>query len=209
METIGEVLKRYRQARISLEDFSELVKVPINNLRKLEANDFSGLPEDFYIRSYIKLYARHLDLDYKKMEKLYEDQTIGTNPTRKDSQSIPTVQPKKIIITPKIINVGLLVLAGLILAGYLFFQVSKIFATPYLEISYPSKDLVIKENYIGVSGKVEPESEIFINDKQIFPDQSGAFSLTLDLKNGLNIIKFSATKKYSKENVQYRQILVE
>lgn len=210
METIGEVLRRYREARISLEKFSELVKVPVKNLMRLEANEFSSLPEDFYVRNYIKLYAKYLELDFSKLDALYVQQRAGLRQEiEPGSGNYQKYAKKHFYITPTMIKVALLAVLGLALFGYLIFQVRQTFAAPYLKITSPEKDLVIKQNYTEIRGEVEKESQVFVNDREIFADQEGHFKIVLDLKSGINIIKVTATKKHSKESVEYRKILVE
>jgi hypothetical protein len=209
METIGEILKRYREPRIKLNEFSALVKISEKNLARLEANEFSSLPEDFYVRSYIKLYAKYLQLDYPKLEALYVQQRSGLLPDMEEHVNYQKYAKKHFYITPTMIKVAFLVLFGLSLLGYLLFQLQQTFSAPYLKILYPEKDIAIQQNFIEIRGEVEKESQVFVNDREIFADQEGKFKITLDLKSGINIIKVTATKKHSKESVEYRKILVE
>jgi len=209
METIGEVLKRYRKPKMSIEEFAELVKVPLKNLNNLEADDFSSLPDEFTIKGYLKLYSRHLNLDYKKLEKLYLDQTTKVL----DWHRLPKVDMRKsnsrIVITPAIINIAIIIILAVSLLGYLGYQLQKTFAPPALSLISPSSDVQIHENFIQIKGQVEPESEVFINNRQVYADQTGIFMVTIDLQNGLNLITVTAKKKNSEPSVIYRNIIVQ
>lgn len=209
METIGDVLKRYRKPKMSIEEFAELVKVPLKNLNKLEADDFSSLPDEFTIKSYLKLYSRHLNLDYKKLEKLYLDQTTKVLDWHHTPKVNMSSSSSRFVITPAIINIAIIILIAISLLGYLGYQLQKTFAPPSLSLISPSSDVVITEIFIQIKGQVEPESEVFINNRQVYADQSGIFMVTIDLQKGVNLIIVTAKKKNSEASVIYRKIIVE
>ena len=211
METLGQVLSRYRtSAKMSVEDFSILTKIPPKVIRALEADDYSRLSEETYIKGHIKTYANYLNLSHEKLVKLFEEQAKDDKYANiKRGQQTPTAQKTRVLVTPRIIQIAIISLVAVVLIAYLAIQVSNIFQPPFLEISNPSQNLVISEGFIHIQGLTERESLVRINDKEISTQADGSFSTTLDLNPGLNLIKVTAKKKHSKESVIFREILVE
>ena len=75
-------------------------------------------------------------------------------------------------------------------------------------VNQPAENLITLENQITIQGYSEKEVSLKINDRPLLSDKQGGFNLTIDLQKGLNIIKISAQKKHSKEQVVYRKIIV-
>jgi cytoskeleton protein RodZ len=75
-ETLGEYLKREREARhISLEDIPIATRISSPFIRALEENDFGFFSQKEAIPGYLKLYARHLGLDYDDVLRRYTIQS--------------------------------------------------------------------------------------------------------------------------------------
>ncbi|MDF7627020.1 helix-turn-helix domain-containing protein [Leuconostocaceae bacterium ESL0723] len=61
---IGERLKAARKEKgMSLNDVSAATKIQLHYLKSLEAGDFAALPGEFYVRAFIRQYARVLGLN--------------------------------------------------------------------------------------------------------------------------------------------------
>ena len=64
MESLGEFLKQGRVKKgFSLEDLAGLTRIRIENLDSLEREDLEALPTDPYVRGFVKLVCRELDLE--------------------------------------------------------------------------------------------------------------------------------------------------
>ena len=206
METLGQILKRYRESsRLSVLDFSRRTKLTEKIILDLEADSYKDMPGDFYIRGYIKTYASFLKLDQNKLLSMLVNKTSD----KENQDSIPKLKLKKVFITPSIIKAFSIGIIAIFLIGYLIFQVRNIFQPPFLEVTTPDKNLAITQSFIDIRGLTEREARVFINNKEIFTDANGFFGLTLDLQSGINLIKISAIKKHSKESVVFREILVQ
>ena len=96
------------------------------------------------------------------------------------------------------------VLALLII--YLFYRIIIIFLPPYLEVITPVNQAEVKNFSLEVRGKVSPTADVYLNGERL-NNQSGYFQKEVKLLPGLNTLKFSAKKKYSKEKVIYRQVI--
>lgn len=81
METLGQEFKRKREERkVSLKEVAEETRVGVRFLQAIEADDFAALPGGVYTRSFIRTYAKYLDLDeedilarYRKYEVVVEE----------------------------------------------------------------------------------------------------------------------------------------
>ena len=73
----------------------------------------------------------------------------------------------------------------------------------------PTIDIVIEKSYIIIKGKTDVSASVFINGSPIEYIQNGIFEQRVELLPGLNVIKISAKKRYSKEREVYRRIVVE
>jgi cytoskeletal protein RodZ len=206
-ETLGQVFKRYREAEeLKIEQIEKETKISRRMLLALENDDYAILPDEFFTKNIIKIYAQFLTLDPNKLLALH-DKNIK-NYAAKDNLPSKS-KPVKEILTPQKVKLILIGAAVLVLLGYMVFQINKVFEPPQLIIYSPDKDLAISENYIEISGKTEKEARVFINEKEIFLNYQGEFKAMLDLQKGMNLIKITAIKKMSKENTIYREILVQ
>jgi len=206
-ETLGQVFQRYRQAdKIKLEKIEQDLKISRKIIQALENDDFAILPDELYTRHIIKAYANYLSLDFNKLLVLYEK---GLKDFKSDQEKKPKQKKMRIYLTPQGFRNGIIVLIIILLLSYLGWQINHIYTPPELIIYQPQEDLIIQENYIEIKGKTAKEARVFVNEKEIFADAMGEFAASIDLQNGLNIIKISAAKKNSKPNIVFREILVQ
>ena len=68
MKSVGQILKKERekQGRTILQIYRE-TKIPEKNLLALEADKYSSLPSATFIKGFISIYAKALELDEKKL----------------------------------------------------------------------------------------------------------------------------------------------
>ena len=73
MQTVGEYLKKERQARdLSVREISQATKISQCYLEFLERDEYGKLPQGPYIKGYISSYARLINVDVEQALKLYE-----------------------------------------------------------------------------------------------------------------------------------------
>jgi len=206
-ETLGQVFQRYRKAeRKKIEQVEKDIRISKRVIESIEADDYEKLPDEVYLKYIIKSYAQYLGLDYNKLLNLYQE-TKKQNIETKSK----TKKPKKVraFLTPQMIRNFIIAIIIIALLSYLGWQINKIFEPPKLVIIEPAQDIIIDQNFIQIIGETEKEATVFINDKEVFLDANGQFKVDLDLQNGVNLIKIRAVKKHSRENVIYRDILVQ
>ena len=74
MGYLGEKLQEAREKKgATIPDASAATKIKVEYLHSLEAEDYDQLPPRTYVKGFLKIYARYLDLDYTLLIQLYEE----------------------------------------------------------------------------------------------------------------------------------------
>lgn len=208
--TIAEELKNAREAKkISLPEAAKKLNINIKYLETMERGDFKDLPAGIYGKKILEEYSSFLKLNTKDVLEFFEDNAPQSNSQKsKDLFSKQTVKQSQFMATPKIIRNVVIVSLALICLVYLGYRMGKIMSPPTLSLYYPEENLVTDRNDIIVSGMAEAESEIIVNGEPVLSDKDGNFSKKINLKEGVNTVTVTAKKKFGRENIIIRQILV-
>lgn len=79
-ETAGSVLRRCREFQnISLEDAAEATKIGKNYLRALENDQPEDLPNQAYLKGFLRIYATHLGLNAEDLLKMMDQTALATD----------------------------------------------------------------------------------------------------------------------------------
>lgn len=209
MVTVGEVFKNKREnLKISLDTASSETKIQKRFLQYIEKNEFSPFESEVFLTGFIKIYAKYLNLDVNKVLALYR----RTNPNKKVEQAPVLKQRKntrgKFRFTPKLIITTILILFGVLVIGYILFQIYKFQSPPKLEITQPKQEETVTAETIVVEGKTEKEVTIEINGVVTEIDEEGNFSREHKLTEGVNIITIKAKKNNNdvQETVEVRKV---
>jgi len=207
------VISRLREARraknLKLTEIAKKLNIDNKYLRAIEAGEYEKLPAGVYGENFIKEYAIFLGFNYEEAVKAFRRDKISSKAYGEENIfSQQVVRKYNFLVMPKIIRSAVIILIVLICFIYLGLYLKNIFSPPELYIYEPENNLSFTLNFIVVRGETEPESEVSINGELIFSDQDGFFSKRVDLKKGVNTIIIIAKKKYSREVMVTRQILV-
>ncbi|MEK7072445.1 MAG: helix-turn-helix domain-containing protein [Patescibacteria group bacterium] len=193
-KNLGEILSEARNSRyINLEEAAKDLNTPFRYLDALEHNNFKDLPNEKYLKVVLKNYSRYLKLDFANLWRILKNSQNFSS-----IHKYKKVEHKYFTSWPNLIRKMAIVV---IIAAILFFlvvKVEQIFAPPLLAISYPSDGMIVESRQIKLTGRSESEVELIINNKEIFVDSRGHFETVIDLQKGLNLIKISAKKRYSR-----------
>lgn len=209
---LGDKLRSLREEhRIKVSALSAALHIPERYLLDLESGRYETLPEEIYVKNFIRAYARTFGRDSSPYLDLYELEARNVRKKRPKEHLVPNVGIKKSHLLPTVFIVrgvvaGLITLSLLI---YLGFEVKKITSPPQLTVIEPKEGMVTRTGEIIVQGQSEPESRIQINGEDVLADSSGAFKEVVRLQRGLNIISISAAKRRSKERILWRRVLYE
>lgn len=216
IKTLGEKLQEHRLSYgLSLEDIARDTQININYLIALENDNFSKLPADVYTRNFLRKYAEFLDLNAETVIETFEQEkniyfkTQKHIKTNKMKQQSGTRKVFAFFLNPQFIKYAGSGIVIILLLVYIGWGVNRIFTPPELLISEPINSLITDDRQVWVKGETEKEVLLTINGQEVISDRQGYFENQIDLQKGLNVIKITAQKKHSKENVQYLQIIVE
>jgi Uncharacterized protein conserved in bacteria len=92
-DRVGDILRKERiTRRIALETIAKDLKLNVKYIKALEANDYSGLPADPYIRVYFRSIAKYLLLDPEEiLKRFYDERGIPPEAYKKDKNSKLTI----------------------------------------------------------------------------------------------------------------------
>jgi hypothetical protein len=203
---VGQLLRRRRTSlRLSLTDVELGTKIRGKYLVKLEAGDYSDLPNDIYMRGFVYNYADYLGLNPEAAVAQYVAER--GEPQRGEVKSPQLAKPKQIILTPKLVALAGSLLAGAAIIGYLSWQFSALGAAPRLELESPTGEQVIYGALVDVRGRASGGADVFINDSPVLTDAQGGFNDKLALQEGVNVIKVTARNRLGKSTSISRDIL--
>ena len=205
IKKIGKVhnlANRLKQAReekgLSLAEVQKEINIQVNYLEVLEKGDYQKLPGGVYVRSWLRIYGELLELPVSELLEDYKTENIINNKLQKAISDNKKDKKDSKLLKPKNIKITIISIIVLTLVGYLFWQVKKIVAPPYIKIIEPSNNHRTKEATISVLGETIPEVELMINNEKVLLDKEGFFKKDINLMLGLNNLEISAKKKYSK-----------
>jgi len=205
--SLGERLKKAREdAGLTLKKFADISKIQIKYLERLEGGEFEKLPAFVYIHGFLGKYAEILNLPLKELLQDYEKQAIDSKHERQTT--LPSLSSPKIIITPKKITWGVIILVSMVVIGYLVYQLDFLIASPKLIVEYPSSDLTINRTTIEISGQSDPSAKLTINGQQVYVEKGGAFRQEINLSPGLNTLDIRAANRFGKSSEIIRRVIV-
>lgn len=112
---IGETLRRAREdLGLTIEEAAEKTRIRSRYLEALEMENFDGLPDDVYVKGFIRSYARLLGLDPKPLVSRYNEQYSRNEPELLES---PPVKAQKRGRAGKRSHFLFFLAAGIILAA--------------------------------------------------------------------------------------------
>ena len=202
--TLGERLSHARLAKkLSLTDVATILSIQEKYIQALEQSTNQILPGEGYARSWIKKYASYLGLDGDAcVEQYQQEKTIQHHvgePAPKLHRHFKWQSWLKIVTGPRALQRLGVVLAAVVLLGYLIWFLIQTFQAPTISFDQAIKDQKTSAPSITISGKTEIGTQVWFNDKDIMVDDRGGFRQDIPLSDGLNIITIHAKKKHSRE----------
>ena len=93
MATFGQKLKERRGQRgLSLEQISEVTRVRVKHLEALECGDFDALPQDVFVKGFLRTYAEYIGADTEALVEEYLRERHGQVTGEADEGSDEIVQ---------------------------------------------------------------------------------------------------------------------
>ncbi|MDP9467843.1 MAG: helix-turn-helix domain-containing protein, partial [Chloroflexota bacterium] len=198
---LGEVLRTAREAKfIDLARVERDTKIRVHYLSSLERGDYRDLPPAVYTRGFLRNYGLYLGLDPEYLVDLYRiesgsavDRPVG--PMR--PRPIAERQGRPFVVSSGAVVAVILTLMVIALVVYVVAEIVIFTGIPELRITDPAGDV---DSYTSheytIRGVTEPNSTVTTEDLRQNPsttaDAQGAFSVTVELVPGANLITLVA-----------------
>ncbi len=209
-ETVAAQLRQARIAKnIELKNAARELGINYIYLDALENGDFKKLPTGIYGKNFLREYAEYLNLNTEELLKMYAEETSPKRKVEKKELFVrQAAKSSRFLTVPGLLKNAIIISLILLCFIYLGLYLKNVTSPPPLQIFSPTENLITKERAINVRGVTEPEAKIIINGEAVLSDDEGYFNKEINLKNGVNAITISSRKKYGRENIITRQILV-
>lgn len=193
----GRAKKRYSRERVA-----KATKIKLEFIEAIEREDWERLPEFPVILGFVKSVAEVLKLNKRQVVALlrrdYPPKVLPVNPK-------PDVSAK-FIWSPRLtffVGIGFVLV---ILLGYLAMQYSSFIKPPNLKVEQPQDGEVVGERQVLVSGKVNPEATLKVNNQPVLVNEDGTFEVEIEIFEGTGEIVVVATSRSGKETAIRRKI---
>jgi cytoskeleton protein RodZ len=119
--SIGERLRRAREARaMSLDDVASQTRIPMRHLQHIEMEEWDALPAATYAIGFTRNYANAIGLDGAALANELRDQIGGPRRRTPVPEFYEPADPAR--VPPKSLIVAVLVIAVLLVGGYLLWR---------------------------------------------------------------------------------------
>jgi cytoskeletal protein RodZ len=207
-KSLGDELRLERERRgEDLKTTAANLKIKPEYIRAIEEEDWQALPPGLYGRIFFKKYLTYLGLNHgalsrkstkKNLPHSFNKSVFFNKVVKRGELRVWPLRWRNLAVTIIIVICFL----------YLLFYLNNIFSPPPLTITAPNEN-VSRGMTLTVAGKADPETEVTINDNSVLLDKNGNFSEVLSVSPGVKTITVKAKKKYSRERVITKQVLVE
>lgn len=191
-EGIGARLTSARLAKkVSLEDISSQLHIPVKQLVALEEEDFSVFSAELYARGAYRAYAMYLGV----YDKLASREMLRTLTHIRQRIPLRLHTPQTWIdslMNPRIIFIMGCICIALVVGGYIAWQVQSFWRLPVLAIDgSPSRS--ISDSSTTITGTTEPFARITVNGEPVLLNGGARFEVSLTLRPGINPVRVEAT----------------
>lgn len=199
---LGQKLFRARKKLgVDLEAAERETKVRVKYLEALEEGDYRALPSNVYVKGFLQSYCKYLGVDFSEIYELYqkEGKVCGMNTDNQLIKTDDNVGKSPIVITPKSFIWPSVILAVILIVGYVFYQVTGFASAPTLVIASPARDMIVSENNLLFEGDTDSDASLTINGQVVTVNSEGHFKESIALQNGLNTVELKAKNKSKRE----------
>lgn len=213
MKSIGQTLKAARlKKNFTIEDIHKFIKVHPKYIKAMENNDYSIFDGKVHSKGFLKIYAEFLELDLEELLALWRreyEASFDERSHQKDGKlaKLRSLEPDKLVITPSFLIISVVVLMLIVFFSYLFVQYRQYTDAPSLEIYYPDDNIVVQDDVLDLTGKVDLDSEVFINNQKLLTNPDGSFLTSIKLREGINTISIKSVNQLNKETEVIRNII--
>ena len=210
MKSIGKTLKSARlKNNYTIEDVHKFIKIHPSYIKAMESDNYSIFDGKVHSKGFLKIYVDFLDLDLVELLALWRREYESAFDQKKGEKfsKLKVLEPERFVITPSVLIITFVAVMLFLFFTYLFVQYRQYTDAPILDIYYPQDDIVVVDDVLDLTGKVELDSEIFINNQKILANPDGSFLTSIKLREGINTISIKSVNKLNKETEVIRTII--
>jgi transcriptional regulator with XRE-family HTH domain len=210
-ETLGERLKKRREAlNLSEKDVVNEIQAPLKYIRGLENDDYSVFSAKIYALGYLKKLIRAIAIEdpqafLKEFGTEWEVRMFRKN---KGLQPLLENRGEKPLVTPLRLGLGI---GGVALLGFLLFfgfRLMKFVGTPDFTLEEPRNGMEFTEPVVLVRGRVEKESSLTVNGRELKIDEQGRFDEKIELAPGVHVLEFIVKNRFGKITKETRSVII-
>lgn len=206
-KALGEALVKARRNRnMKVSDAAAALGMPERHLRSLEEGDFSVFAAEVYGRGAYLRYAVFLGMDSKKAERSVSKALLEARERVPLRIHTPLTWFQR-MLTPKTTLVVSLSVVGLLVGGYIVWQVQSFWRLPDLTVDEPL-DASVESTSVTVRGRTEQNARLIVNGEPVLLGEKGSFEYDLHLHPGINIVRVEAENAAGRVNVVERHVLL-
>jgi TATA-box binding protein (TBP) (component of TFIID and TFIIIB) len=190
--TVGHILTQARLHNgLSIEAIAAILKIPVKQLKGLEAGELTVFPAEIYARGAFSKYADFLGVRAQETQRAFLRVLSGAR------EYVPLrVHRRKSWIaaqfTPRWIIAGVIASIALVVGSYVAWQVASFVWLPELAVVEPQSG-VFRDTSVVVSGTANVEEVVKVNGEQVLLDKAGVWGANVGLHPGINVIQVEAT----------------
>lgn len=204
----GKIRHARRSFGLSIDEIAEDLKIRPDFLQAIEQGSFGRIEELVYRTLTVKTYAEYLGIDWATIQGEYVRESVyAAVPESATNVNTGSVQRADLLVAPRLLK-HILLSAGMIAACfYLLVLAGSALQRPVLSIFNPPDNFSSSSKTIRIEGAVSSDATLSINGQEVVKTTDGRFAQEVTLSEGVNSIRISATKKYSKETTITRRVL--
>lgn len=200
---LGQILLVQRKKLgLSLRQVHASTKIKSEYLKALEKGEWANLPEEVYVRGFIKRYASLLGLTPGPLVNLYANPASISAPVWR-----PKLRQRRVIFTLNMVAALAAGLSVVVVAGYLGWQWLSLAAAPRLSLASPASDMAVAEPTFELQGRTTPGNEVTINSTPVAVEADGSFKTTIGIQAGDNVLSVTAKSKLGKTTTIVRHLV--
>lgn len=203
MKSIGNLLRDARvKKRYSKAKLEEKTKIKKEFVDLIEKERWRDLPDFPVVQGFVKSLSGALGIDQVQalalLRRDYPPKSLSVNPK-------PDIA-NKFSWNPRLTFLAGIVLAVIVVAGYLIFQYVSFLRPPALEVTSPADGQTIEDSKITVVGDTDPEASVRVNNQPALLDEEGNFQTQIEIFEGTTDIVVVAKSRSGKETIIVRKI---
>ncbi|MEK7556989.1 MAG: helix-turn-helix domain-containing protein [Patescibacteria group bacterium] len=200
------LVKARREKKLPLEKVVAETKLSAKQISALEAGDFSVFAAEVYGRGAYLTYARYLGIDQTVAERVVAEAVAAA----RERIPLKVFRPAAWItrmLTPGVVIIFAVAAVGLVVGGYIVWQVQSFFRLPRLTLVEPA-GVIVATDELTVRGLAEAGAQVTVNGQAVLLSEGGQFEMKLILHPGVNVLRLEAQNAAERKRVLEKHLLL-